>query len=156
MILFTGALTLPASAGGEGDTKHQIETRRKTADAGVERALRPLREKHIQSLEKLVAAKTKAGKLEEALLVKKELAIAHLAGRWLVRDGPIVVTINRHGQIFDEAGNVRGHWEFEAKQFSLCWDNGSKWTILIPEKFGATTGLDAGGKSFTYTRVPGS
>src|SRR6185295_17852433 len=77
------ALTFPALVWAQQPSarSEDLKSLRGTYVAAVERAAKPLRETYIKELQRLLDAKSKSGKLDEAIEIKSELERANVAAR---------------------------------------------------------------------------
>lgn len=133
LILSAVIASLALSAAPAPDIPKELATARKAYAGAVEKAVQPLRADYLRSLDRLLQDYTRAGKLEAAVAVKKELIALKMTGRWQWKsngkDGGFVVLAS--GIVTNLDGSPAGAIADSSTVESVVihWKNGPDWTI---------------------------
>lgn len=108
-----------------------LATARKAYSTAVEKATAPLRVDYLRTLEKMLDDHTRAGRLEQALAVKKEIVGTWLEGEWILNGGN-TVTFRRDGT------STEGPWTIEGE--TVVISVGADWKVKaeMPKTFSPT------------------
>jgi hypothetical protein len=135
----------------------------------VEKAAKPIRDRYVLDLGRLVETYTRAGKLEEALALKTEIEMLDsksdrakargLLGHWRSTIGGNSYSILADGTARLDNNQAKATWNIQNGDLVLHWSVGSTDTIPLSEAGNTVKGksLNAEGTvtlPFTLTRLP--
>lgn len=123
LIMSAVIASLALSAAPAPDTPKDLAAARKAYAGAVEKAVQPLRADYLRSLDRLLQDYTRAGKLEAAVAVKKEMVGAWLDGEWTL-NGDRSVHFDREGHCSE------GPWSIDGD--SLVISVGADWKVVAP------------------------
>ena len=119
----------------------------------AQRATAAGKAKQQDLLKKMADDYTKAGKLEEALLARRDLAAIWAGGMWYVsKNGKPSEWLTVYPDGFAcTAGVIPGKWMPDGDGIKINWENGYVWTIASPRQPDLLTGKDSGGTNLKLT-----
>ena len=162
-----------ASAQSAPSLPKDAETLRKSYLEAKQRATQPLDQKYKADLEKLLAAHTKAGHLDDALSIRAQLDILgsatvtadpdlqtnQVVGVWKYEvatakyNSDIELTVD--GMATFKRDNTKGKWSISKRTLTVSWTNGIVYTIKLPSEptNKPVKGLDSKAGAFTITKL---
>lgn len=149
--LFWLSLTVPAIA---KEPKELVELRKIQLEMQA-RATASLRAKHQELLKRMADDYTKAGKLEDALIAKRDAVAVWASGMWYVhKNGKPAEWLSIYPDGTACTGSiVPGHWTLTETGLIIKWDNGFTWTMTTPTEPDTLSGKDSAGVNLRYTRT---
>src|SRR4051812_7793942 len=104
----------------------------------IEAASKPIRERYLADLRKLQEQATRAGKLEDAIAIKKEvdsLSPQNFLGKWQEANAPGTITTEADGTARHSGGGA-ATWEVRDRDVIITW---SRWKHVFPSAVAGDT-----------------
>ena len=119
-----------------------------------QRALGPIRAKTILTLKKLAEDYTKAGKLEDAMAVRRQLGFISYGGNWFVlTDGKPFIWMSIYPDgTFVTTGNSSGTWDMEGESLKFSFTNDTTWKLSPGREHDPLSGKASNGTNLRFVR----
>jgi hypothetical protein len=116
------ALSQPAMADEAASLPESGKRLQNAYRKSVEAAVKPIRDRYVSDLKKLLEQSTKSGNLDEALALRNEMAAQHMVGEWKTNGGPLLIREDRTAIWCD--GQNTGVWEIRDNNIIIKWQLG--------------------------------
>jgi hypothetical protein len=116
------ALSHPAMADEAASLPESGKRLQNAYRKSVEAAVKPIRDRYVSDLKKLLEQSTKSGNLDEALALRNEMAAQHFVGEWKANGGYYIIREDR--TVIATNGGNSGVWEIRDNNIILNWKLG--------------------------------